>query len=146
MIRKFSYSKFLNLDRVTLWFNPLWKNYPTYAKCIGEIERGGTCSDEVWNHMVARIHFLRAEAPPPPPEMPDTQALSGIITSVQALLCSLRRVFIESWAANWTSALQKCIRAVSNFIATCPTQHIWQMLGNFSRVDWTKGPFPSSGI
>ena len=63
MIRTFSYSKFLNLDTVTLWFNPLWKNSPTYAKCIGEIERGGTCSDEVWNHMIARIHFLRAEVP-----------------------------------------------------------------------------------
>lgn len=46
-----------------LWFNALWKNSLTYAKCIGEIERGGTCSDEVWNHMIARIHFLRAEVP-----------------------------------------------------------------------------------
>ena len=52
--------------------------------------------------MIARIHFLRAEVPslrpppPPPTEMPDTQALSGIITSVQALLSSLRRVFMES--------------------------------------------------
>ena len=127
MIRTFSYSKFLNLDTVALWFNPLWKNSPTYAKCIGEIERGGTCSDEVWNHMIARIHFLygrrsRLSAPPPPPRRnAGTQALSGIITSVQALLCSLRRVFMESEAANWTSALKKWILAVSNFIAICPT-------------------------
>ena len=47
MIRKFSYSKFLNLDTVTLWFNALWKKSLTYAKCIAEIERGGTCGDEV---------------------------------------------------------------------------------------------------
>ena len=158
MIRTFSYSKFLNLDTVTLCFNPLWKNSPTYAKCIGEIERGGTCSDEVWNHMIARIHFLygrrsRLSAPPPPPRRnADTQTFSGIITSVRALLCSLRRVFMESEAANWTSALKKWIRAVSNFIAICPTSLNFSntfgkyMLGNFSRVDWTKGPFPSSGI
>ena len=126
MIRTFSYSKFLNLDTVTLWFNPLWKNSPTYAKCIGEIERGGTCSDEVWNHMIARIHFLygrrsRLSAPLPPPRRnADTQTFSGIITSVRALLCSLRRVFMESEAANWTS-LKKWICAVSNFIAICPT-------------------------
>ena len=43
---EFSYSKFLNLETV-LWFNPLWKNSPTFAKCVGEIERGRTYSDEV---------------------------------------------------------------------------------------------------
>ena len=92
MIRTFSYSKFLNLDTVTLWFNPLWKNSPTYAKCIGEIERGGTCSDEVWNHMIARIHFLygrrsRLSAPPPVPEEMLILRLFRVLLQVYELFC-----------------------------------------------------------
>ena len=92
MIRKFSYSKFLNLDTVALWFNPLWKNSPTYAKCIGEIERGGTCSDEVWNHMIARIHFLygrrsRLSAPPPLPEEMLVLKLYRVLLQVYKLFC-----------------------------------------------------------
>ena len=91
MIRTFSYSKFLNLDTVTLWFNPLWKNSPTYAKCIGEIERGGTCSDEVWNHMIARIHFLRAEVPslrpPPRPQKCLILRLYRVLLPVYKLFC-----------------------------------------------------------
>ena len=57
MIRKFSYSKFLNLETV-LWFNPLWK-IPQHLPNV--LEKLSEVGHIAMKFETARIHFLRAE-------------------------------------------------------------------------------------
>ena len=108
MIRKFSYSKFLNLDTVTLWFNALWKKSLTYAKCIGEIERGGTCSDEVWNHTDSANSLFTGGgpvSPPPPPPRPPPPAPSPqkclILRLYRALLPVYKLFYVAYVGCLW---------------------------------------------